>query len=62
MTASRQWVHLKVRKSLDSDIAYADEPLAEEWIKQNEKEKKENKELERMLEKGLHGMEWVDSW
>lgn len=46
-----------MRKSLDSDIAYADEPLAEEWIKQNEKEKKENKELERMLEKGLHGME-----
>ena len=51
-------------KSLDScDMAYADEPLAdEEWIEQYEKEVKENEELERMLEKRLNGTERVDSW
>ena len=51
-------------ESLDScDMAYADEPLAdEEWIEQYEKEVKENEELERMLEKRLNGTERVDSW
>ena len=51
-------------ESLDScDMAYADEPLAdEEWIEQYEKEVKENDELERMLEKRLNGTERVDSW
>jgi len=41
------------QESLDScDMAYADEPLAdEEWIEQYEKEVKENEELEQMLEK-----------
>ena len=51
-------------ESLDScDMAYADEPLAdEEWIEQYEKEVKENEELQRMLEKRLNGTERVDSW
>ena len=51
-------------ESLDScDMAYADEPLADEkWIEQYEKEVKENEELERMLEKRLNGTERVDSW
>ena len=51
-------------ESVDScDMAYADEPLADEkWIEQYEKEVKENEELERMLEKRLNGTERVDSW
>lgn len=51
-------------ESLDScDMAYADEPLAdEEWIAQYEKEVKENEDLERKLEKRLNGTEEVDSW
>ena len=51
-------------ESLDNcDMAYADEPLAdEEWIAQYEKEVKENEDLERKLEKRLNGTEEVDSW
>ena len=48
-------------ESLDNcDMAYADEPLAdEEWIAQYEKEVKENEDLERKLEKRLNGTEEV---
>ena len=53
------------QESLESlcDMAYADEPLAdEEWIAQYEKEVKENEDLERKLEKRRNGTEEVDSW
>ena len=51
-------------ESLDSfDLADTDEPIAEEeWLKEYEKEQKENEKLERMLEKRLNGRTPVDSW
>ena len=54
----------KSEESLDSyDLADADEPIAdEEWLKEYEKEQKENEKLERMLEKRLNGTTRVDSW
>lgn len=45
------------------EMAYADEPLAdEEWLKKYSEEVKENEELERMLQKRLDGTEHADSW
>lgn len=54
----------KSEESLDSyDLADTDEPIAdEEWLKEYEKEQKENEQLERMLEKRLNGTTRVDSW
>ena len=54
----------KSEERLDScDLADADEPIAdEEWLKEYEKEQKENEKLERMLEKRLNGTTRVDSW
>jgi len=45
------------------EMAYADEPLAdEEWLKKYSEEVKENEELERTLQKRLDGTEHADSW
>ena len=51
-------------ENLDAcDLAYAYEPMADEdWLKQYEKEQKENEQLQRMLEKRLGGEVRVDSW
>ena len=54
----------KSEESLDScHLGDADEPIADaEWLKEYEKEQKENEKLERMLEKRLNGTTRVDSW
>ena len=45
------------------DLSYTYEPMADEdWLKQYEKEQKENEKLQRMLEKRLGGKVRVDSW
>ena len=50
-------------ESLENDIAYADEPLAdEEWIKKYEEEVVETNKLERELRERLEGSVQVDSW
>lgn len=54
----------QIDENLDAcDMAYAFEPIADEdWLKQYEKEQKENEKLEQMLRKRLGGEEQVDSW
>ena len=54
----------QIDKNLDAcDMAYAFEPMADEdWLKQYEKEQKENEKLKQMLRKRLGGEEQVDSW
>ena len=51
-------------ENLDAcDLAYAYEPMADEdWLKEYEKEQKENEKLQRMLEKRLGSEVRVDSW
>ena len=50
-------------ESLKNDIAYADEPLAdEEWLKVYEEEVGETKKLEQELRERLEGSVQVDSW
>ena len=50
-------------ESLENDIAYADEPLAdEEWIKKYEEEVVETYKLEHELRERLEGSVQVDSW
>lgn len=54
----------KSEESLNScHLGDADEPIADAvWLKEYEKEQKENEKLERMLEKRLNGTTPVDSW
>ena len=50
-------------KAWKNDIAYADEPLAdEEWLKKYEEEDDETNKLEQELRKRLEGSFQVDSW
>ena len=50
-------------ESLENDIAYADEPLAdEEWMKKYEEEVDETNKLEQELRERLEGSVQVDSW
>lgn len=52
-----------VRSESSGEIAYADEPLAdEEWLKRYEKEKKENERLEKELWDRLSGTVQVETW
>ena len=54
----------QIDENLDTcDLAYAFELIADEdWLKQYEKEQKENEKLEQMLRKRLGGEEQVNSW
>ena len=54
----------QIDENLDAcDLAYAFESIADEdWLKQYEKEQKENEKLEQMLRKRLGGEEQVNSW
>ena len=50
-------------KAWKNDIAYADEPLAdEEWLKKYEEEDAETNKLEQELRERLEGSVQVDSW
>ena len=50
-------------KAWKNDIAYADEPLAdEEWLKKYEEEDDETNKLEQELRERLEGSFQVDSW
>ena len=50
-------------ESLENDIAYADEPLAdEEWLKKYKEEVDETNKLEEELRERLEGSVQVDSW
>ena len=50
-------------ESSENDIAYADEPLAdEEWMKKYEEEVDETNKLEQELRERLEGSVQVDSW
>ena len=50
-------------ESLENDMAYADEPLAdEEWLKKYEEEVDETNKLEQELRERLEGSVQVDSW
>ena len=50
-------------KTWKNDIAYADEPLAdEEWLKKYEEEDAETNKLEQELRERLEGSVQVDSW
>ena len=66
--ASQEAVHVEAHslseESGDSlELAYAEEPLAdEEWLKHYEKKAKETEELKLKLERRLHGDEGGDSW
>ena len=50
-------------ESRENDIAYANEPLAdEEWLKKYEEEDDETNKLEQELRERLEGSVQVDSW
>ena len=50
-------------ESLENDMAYAAEPLAdEEWLKKYEEEVDETNKLEQELRERLEGSVQVDSW
>ena len=62
MEVESQGSHSESDESID-EMGYADEPLADEdWLKKYNEEVKENKDLEKKLQKRLDGTEHVDSW
>ena len=62
MEVESQGSHSESDESID-EMGYTDEPLPdEEWLKKNNQEDKENKNLEKMLQKRLDDTKHVDSW